>query len=525
MPTLEFLSHSTRAGGVSYEFATYDSLHPKEMIGFLIPDIFGSVIDNTYWLYEEKWHSWETCAYTGIIPLFLIIFGVKDSKFSKIKSFFVILMIGSILLSFGKFNPIYKVIYRLPGFHNFRIPAQILYLYVFSIAVIAGIIIDQIRAIKISSSIFFFIFLIEIILILLYLALFFYPKDSLFLLFNIFSRRAFDINIYRLYERVIFSIDKMLFILLSFLVVFFLFKIYKIRASLFSFILSGIIVIDIILFSKPFIKPYTYDQNHTKKEITMKLSKVPSEGRVAVISEIFNPNDGLLYSFPSIHGYDPLLLKRYVKYYLISQNIPLNDEIIVISSLNDIGSKLFKMLNVKQIVFGQHVKNISNNIPYAYIAKEAKILSEDMILPYMTNRGFDPFKVVLLEGNKNIIKCAFNKNNKDDYSIQIIRYLPDEIYLKVQTPTAGFLVLSEIYYPGWYAEIDKKKVKVLRGNYLFRVIPIKPGFHNIRLFFRPFSFRIGVIISVITVVILISIYFYTKKPFYTIFYRLKFLKL
>ena len=42
-PTLEFTELSTRAGGVSYAFATDDSLHPKELLSFLVPDIFGNI--------------------------------------------------------------------------------------------------------------------------------------------------------------------------------------------------------------------------------------------------------------------------------------------------------------------------------------------------------------------------------------------------------------------------------------------------------------------------------------------------
>ena len=59
LPTMEFLRLSTRAGGVDYSFATYESLHPKELLAFLLPNIFGNAIDQTYWRSQESWHFWE----------------------------------------------------------------------------------------------------------------------------------------------------------------------------------------------------------------------------------------------------------------------------------------------------------------------------------------------------------------------------------------------------------------------------------------------------------------------------------
>src|SRR4030042_4732346 len=125
--------------------AVYDSLNPKEILTFILPDIFGNAVDGTYWRSPEVWHFWETCGYVGILPLLLILVKAEHGPLNRLRVFFCGVAGFSLVLALGKHNPFYPVIYSLPGFSSFRIPAQILFLYVFSVAVLSGLGIDRIR--------------------------------------------------------------------------------------------------------------------------------------------------------------------------------------------------------------------------------------------------------------------------------------------------------------------------------------------------------------------------------------------
>ena len=58
----------------------------------------------------------------------------------------------------------------------------------------------------------------------------------------------------------------------------------------------------------------------------------------------------------------------------------------------------------------------------------------------------------------------------------------------VATSTAdGLLVLHDIYYPGWIAEVDGKSVPIRRANHLFRAIELPAGTHRVTFRFAPFS--------------------------------------
>ncbi|HMQ55277.1 MAG TPA: YfhO family protein, partial [Anaerolineae bacterium] len=77
---------------------------------------------------------------------------------------------------------------------------------------------------------------------------------------------------------------------------------------------------------------------------------------------------------------------------------------------------------------------------------------------------------------------------------------PQSLSLSVSTPTPALLVLSEPYYPGWQATVDGQSAPILRANYLLRAIPVPAGEHRIELVFQPWSFTLGAIISLLTLI-------------------------
>jgi hypothetical protein len=70
---------------------------------------------------------------------------------------------------------------------------------------------------------------------------------------------------------------------------------------------------------------------------------------------------------------------------------------------------------------------------------------------------------------------------------QIVAWRPDRIEVDVQSDHGGILVLHDVYYPGWIAEIDGKKVPIVRADVLFRGVEVRPGQHRIVFRFAPFS--------------------------------------
>lgn len=72
--------------------------------------------------------------------------------------------------------------------------------------------------------------------------------------------------------------------------------------------------------------------------------------------------------------------------------------------------------------------------------------------------------------------------------------------LKVDVRHAGYLILDDSYYPGWEATVDGRKEKILPANENFRAVAVTPGVDTIEFRYRPASFRVGAILSILTAV-------------------------
>ena len=84
---------------------------------------------------------------------------------------------------------------------------------------------------------------------------------------------------------------------------------------------------------------------------------------------------------------------------------------------------------------------------------------------------------------------------------KIIKYSLNEIVVNAGSEKDGFVVFSEIYYPGWEAYVDNERTRVFKANATFRAIYAPKGTHNIRLVFRPKSLYLGTTVTIITLIV------------------------
>ena len=267
LPTMEFTRLSTRAGGIDYAFATYDSLNPRDVLAFLVPNIFGSPVDGTYWPSRETWHFWESCGYVGIFPLFLVFVKGASRSIRKLRIFFLLLIAFSLFLAFGRHNPFYHMIYRLPGFHSFRIPAQILFLYVFSVSVLSGIGWSNLEEGNwhLSRGPVIFLAIVGGLLLFLVSGLTFSPYDFFFRLFKNFSDGPLShVNIDGLYNRISFSIRKSVLLFFGSVLVIATIKHRLVRRRQAFIICCSLLLTDLFIFGQPFIKSYEFKTSHKK---------------------------------------------------------------------------------------------------------------------------------------------------------------------------------------------------------------------------------------------------------------------
>lgn len=65
----------------------------------------------------------------------------------------------------------------------------------------------------------------------------------------------------------------------------------------------------------------------------------------------------------------------------------------------------------------------------------------------------------------------------------------------VELDRPGHFVFSQLFYPGWKAYVDGSPAPLLRGDDLLQAVPVAAGRHEVELVFRPLSLQIGLAIS------------------------------
>ncbi len=501
-PTLEFIRLSGRAGGVSYWFATFDSLHPKRLISFLIPDLFGNVVDQTYWLSPKGWTFWETCAYMGILPLCFIFCSAPNTHaLRRVRCFFIGLVIVSLFLALGKYNPLYPLFYNLPGFHSFRIPAQILFLYVFGVAVLSGIGLNHVQqsSLRFTKGLTLFLVLGGCIFLFMITTIHFFTYDFFFHLFKAFAEEPVDpASIGVLPTKIVLAVNRSALLFFAAALLLTLYYKKRISRSLFNALVMIIVIIDLGLYSVQFVKSEEFGSSKEKQNLATQLKDLTKPVRVFATNSMFLPNDGLLYRFESIGGYDPLILKRYILYLQASQKLPPERHVLTTSFVKDPNHKFLKMLNLKHTVQDTRVTTLDDFVPRAILVGRAVVKPAQETLDFMMTDAFDPLKMVVLEPESEKFILPHAKGDSVAGSCSITYYDNENIRFQTSAKQACYLVLSEIFYPGWEATMDGSKVPILRGNYTFRVIPLEQGDHEIEMRFVSRPFRIGAVISLLT---------------------------
>lgn len=146
-----------------------------------------------------------------------------------------------------------------------------------------------------------------------------------------------------------------------------------------------------------------------------------------------------------------------------------------------------------------------------FVNRLAVELSKDVLATIKSGKfpdgsRFNPADVALLEkedfGNRPITLPEIGEAT--NATVNVTRYEPNRIELETRNSSAGFLVLSEMYYRGWEAWLDGKRIPVEKVNYLLRGVAVPAGDHRIEFVYRAHSFRNGATWSLAGIVLLLA---------------------
>ncbi len=129
------------------------------------------------------------------------------------------------------------------------------------------------------------------------------------------------------------------------------------------------------------------------------------------------------------------------------------------------------------------------------------VADDETALRVMQARDFDPAVDVVLAGDENAGPVGGQPRGGGD-SVRVTHYAPERVEIEVDAGAAGYLVLTDAWYPGWEATVDGEPATVHRADLLFRAVAVDAGSHRIVFSFRPASVRIGAGVSLAGLLIL-----------------------
>lgn len=144
-------------------------------------------------------------------------------------------------------------------------------------------------------------------------------------------------------------------------------------------------------------------------------------------------------------------------------------------------------------------------MPRAYAVPHSLVLTDEAeILRRLQSPDFDPYQTVIIEETPPVDKPKDNFAFNSEY-VQITHYEPNRIEIEATLPASGWVVLTDVNYPGWCAQVDGQPIPVYQANYLFRAVPLHAGKHTVIFYFQPTIVLYGVIISFVTLLGLLII--------------------
>lgn len=491
IPTLQFISQSARDLDQSYLTQEGWFIPWQHLIQFFAPDFFGNPTTLNYW---GTWNYGELVGYIGIIPFVFAVFALL-SRLGKKTFFFGLALLISLLFALP------TPLARLPFDLNIPLlstsqPTRLLFISIFSLSTLAAFGMDYFMVKHLENN----------------------RRDILTkLIFSVMIVGAvlFGLWVFVMLGNKFFTVDPDWNLLVSrknlviptgvfglgaiFIIATFLKPLKKYRLILFTIIIL-ITMGDLLRFANKFT-PFTPSQYLFPDTRAIEyLQQQDGVFRIATLdSRILPPNFATHYKLQSVAGYDPLYLKSYAEYIAAMErgkadiNPPFGYNRIIEPKNYD--SPLFDLLNIRYVLSLNDID--SPKLTKVFEEGQTKIYEYQDFMP----RTFFVDSVIQTKTPVEAAQQLYKQNlrttavvegnfdvpeNIETGNATITKYSENEIIIETTNGGNGFLVLSDVYYPNWTAEVDGADVTIYKTNLTFRGIFVKPGNHTIKL--RPHTF-------------------------------------
>lgn len=224
-------------------------------------------------------------------------------------------------------------------------------------------------------------------------------------------------------------------------------------------------------------------------------------------SNTFNENE-TSYWHKSVGGYHAAKLRRYQE--LIETHIADEMQSIYQEVADNFGDMtkvegatfpVVNMLNTRWFIFpgkGQTTIPLQNPNAYGnawFVDKVSYVNNANDELDMLHKVNLKEVAVVDKKfqgklGDNETVAAQRTAATDSTRQVTLTAYLPNKLTYDVDSQAGGYVVFSEIYYPGWQATIDGKETPHGRADYVLRTMYVPAGRHTIVFTFDPVSLHI-----------------------------------
>lgn len=486
LPLAELVRHNPRAGGLSLEIASEIALEIFHLPLLFAPYFYGYVFHRPpYW---GPLLHWEYCAYVGIIPLVLACFsgGARRRPYGW---FFLALTVLAFLAAWGPALPLYRWLWHWPGFHSVRGPARLLCLWSFGLAVLSGLGLEALLRGQVAWS---------------------SRQIKWFTLGNVGLLSVGAFTLWGIHqgmndpahpERRLLATRAWAIFLLLWLVALILVRALLSRPSqrrLFALLVVGVACADLWRVGvayQPLRPPSEWD-NLSPASRLLAARRGPFRVLAAPYSHPqLQADTNLLYGLENVCLYTPLYLRRHTE---------------LRGRLGDFSEPLLDLCNVKFVVapsppgpgfrrFAEdHVyERTKSPLPRAWIVHEVEVIPGVDEVARRLREGDFPLRRKGIVSARSAAWLGLTPG-RGKSQVRVASYRPNRVRLAGACAGRGLLILGDTFYPGWRAYVDGCEVAVHCVDYVFRGVVLPPGEHEVAFVYQPLSFRLGLMVSLVT---------------------------
>ncbi len=228
------------------------------------------------------------------------------------------------------------------------------------------------------------------------------------------------------------------------------------------------------------------------------------------------PNSPTFAGLQDMGGYDSVILRDFARYMqaIETQHFLYYNFILQVRDAAALSSPLCQLLNMRYMVSVGELKNPDyervdvpgslrlyrlkdgKGLPRAFfVGRVERTANADEAIAAIKAGHVDVHHQALVEtipGGTTGLVDAFPKAPG---RATIVEYRPSRVRLETSTPARQFLVLCDVYYPGWQAYVDGGPADIMITDGIFRGVSVPAGDHTVEFRFEPRRLRIGIGLS------------------------------